>query len=84
MDTVDDILGSLQRAPRQAAPSWRVRITFTDGSEWEDMYDPAAAWPAPLAALAHARGKTRERARDGRIRQPHAQLALQPPIADAP
>lgn len=50
MNTVDDILGSLQRAPRQAAPSWRVRITFTDGSEWEDLYDPAVAWPAPLAS----------------------------------
>lgn len=50
MNTVEDVLGSLQRTPSQAAPSWKVRITFTDGSEWEDVYDPAARWPIPLAS----------------------------------
>lgn len=49
MKTAEDVLGSLQRTPCRAAPSWRVRITFTDGSEWEDVYDPAAVWPTPLA-----------------------------------
>ena len=50
MKTVEDVLGSLQRTPVRIAPSWRVRITFTDGSEWEDIYDPAGVWPMPLAA----------------------------------
>lgn len=48
MYTVEDVLGRLQRPQRQLAPSWRVRITFKDGSEWEQMYEPAANWPTLL------------------------------------
>lgn len=46
--TVEDVLGRLQRPQKQLAPSWRVRLTFKDGSEWEQMYEPAANWPTPL------------------------------------
>ena len=46
--TVEDVLGRLQRPTRQLAPTWRVRITFKDGSEWEQMYEPAANWPTLL------------------------------------
>lgn len=48
MNTVEDVIGRLQRPERQLAPSWRVRITFKDGSEWEQMYEPAANWPTLL------------------------------------
>ena len=48
MFTVEDVLGRLQRPARQLAPSWRVRVTFKDGSEWEQMYEPAANWPTLL------------------------------------
>lgn len=48
MFTVEDVLGRLQRPQKQLAPSWRVRISFKDGSEWEQMYEPAANWPTPL------------------------------------
>jgi hypothetical protein len=48
MYTVDDVLGRLQKAERQLAPSWRVRITFRSGSTWEQVYEPAASWPKPL------------------------------------
>ncbi len=49
MKTVEDVLGSLQQTASQAAPTWRVKITFKDGTEWDDLYDPAARWPVPLA-----------------------------------
>jgi hypothetical protein len=49
MISVEDLLGCLQRPKSQPAPSWRVRITFADGTEWEDIYDPAERWPTPLA-----------------------------------
>ena len=48
MYTVDDVLDRLQRTTRRVAPAWRVRIAFKDGSEWEQVYEPSASWPAPL------------------------------------
>lgn len=55
MHTVDDVLESLQRPASQRAPSWRVRITFRDGIEWEEAYEPDASWPMPLATNPPAR-----------------------------
>jgi hypothetical protein len=49
MISVEDLLGYLQRPECRAAPSWRVRISFADGSEWEDIYVPAERWPIALA-----------------------------------
>jgi hypothetical protein len=49
MDTVESLLDTLLRPACQSAPSWRVRLTFSDGSKWEDIYDPGAEWPSLLA-----------------------------------
>jgi hypothetical protein len=48
MYTVEDVLGRLQRSTLRLAPSWRVRIAFKDGSEWEQVYEPGTNWPAAL------------------------------------
>lgn len=49
MYTIEDIIDRLQRPARRLAPSWRVRIAFKDGSEWEQIYEPGMQWPAALA-----------------------------------
>ena len=48
MYTVDDVLDRLQRPTRRLAPSWRVRIAFKDGSEWEQVFEPGCNWPVSL------------------------------------
>ena len=48
MFTVEDVLDRLQRPASRLAPSWRVRIAFRDGSEWEQVYEPGTNWPATL------------------------------------
>jgi hypothetical protein len=55
MHTVEDLLESLQRPSSQQAPSWRVRISFDDGAELEEMCEPDACWPAPLVKSPPAR-----------------------------
>jgi hypothetical protein len=55
MVTVESVLGSLQRPSCQKAPSWRVRITFKNGIEWEEMFEPDASWPMPLVSNPPAR-----------------------------
>ena len=55
MQTVEDVLGSLRTPTCQRAPSWRVRITFNSGLTCEEMYDPRASWPMPLATSPPAR-----------------------------
>lgn len=48
MFSVEDVLERVRRPARQLAPSWRVRMVFADGSEWEQTYEPAANWPILL------------------------------------
>lgn len=55
MDTVEDVLESLLRPPSQHAPSWRVRISFRNGVELEEMCAPDATWPMPLVTNPPAR-----------------------------
>lgn len=50
MLTVEDVLVGLQRPRYHTAPSWRVRITFKDGTGWDQTYEPIAPWPAQLIA----------------------------------
>jgi hypothetical protein len=50
MDTVEDVLRILQRPSCRQAPSWRVRMKFTNGTEWEGMYGPDQSWPEALSA----------------------------------
>lgn len=55
MDTVEDVLETLQRPACQQAPSWGVRIKFMNGTEWEGTYEPDEYWPKPLVANPPAR-----------------------------
>ena len=55
MDTVEDLLENLQRPTCQQAPSWRVRMKFRNGIEWEATYEPDERWPKPLVASPPAR-----------------------------
>ena len=55
MHTVEDLLENLQRPACQQAPSWRVRMKFRNGMEWEGTYEPDGCWPEALVAHPPAR-----------------------------